>query len=352
MKKPRVTWPARRVQPSLSPAQVEPNGERHAPLSAVDEIFQRHPSNPIITAADLPFEANVVFNPGATIVDGETLLLMRVEDRRGLSQLHVGRSHDGATGWRVEPKPLLGPEPGSVASAWGYEDPRLVHTPELGGWVITCTAFGPGGPCVYLASTSDFVTLDRHSVVMPPEDKNAAVFPHRIDGYWCLLHRPVVMASGSAEIWLSRSEDLESWRSPERVMTCRPGGWWDHARIGIGPPPIETPEGWLLIYHGVRQTMSGALYRVGAALLDLADPVHVRARADHWLLSPTAPYERVGDVPNVVFPCGGVVMDGTLRLYYGAADTCIGLATAKVSDLLDLLLSADPSHGSVADRPS
>ena len=112
MKKPRVTWPARRAQPSQSPPAVdgfEPNGQRPAPLSAVDEIFQRHPANPIITAADLPFEANVVFNPGATLVDGETLLLMRVEDRRGLSQLHVGRSHDGATGWRVEPKPLLGP---------------------------------------------------------------------------------------------------------------------------------------------------------------------------------------------------------------------------------------------------
>ena len=168
------------------------------------------------------------------------------------------------------PSPEAWPAPGATRMrAW-------CTAAELGGWVITCTAFGPGGPCVYLASTSDFVTLDRHSVVMPPEDKNAAVFPHRIDGHWCLLHRPVVMASGSAEIWLSRSEDLESWRSPERVMTCRPGGWWDHARIGIGPPPVETPEGWLLMYHGVRQTMSGALYRVGVALLDLHDPVRLR----------------------------------------------------------------------------
>ena len=203
MKRPRVTWPARRAQDE-SPAVdgFETDGHRPRPVSAADEIFQRHPSNPILTADDLPFEANVVFNPGATVVDGgETLLLMRIEDRRGLSHLHVARSRDGVSGWRVEPKPLLSPEAGSVASAWGYEDPRLVHCPELGGWVITCTAFGPGGPCVYLASTSDFVTLDRHGVVMPPEDKNAAVFPHRIDGYWCLLHRPVVMASGSAEIW-------------------------------------------------------------------------------------------------------------------------------------------------------
>ncbi len=183
----------------------ETDGHRTGPISVAEEIFERHPSNPIITAADLPFEANVVFNPGATLVDGgQSLLLLRVEDRRGLSHLHVARSDDGVSGWRVEERPLLSPEPGSVASVWGYEDPRLVHCAELGGWVITCTAFGPGGPCVYLATTSDFESLDRQSVVMPPEDKNAAVFPHRIDGYWCLLHRPVVMASGSAEIWLSR----------------------------------------------------------------------------------------------------------------------------------------------------
>jgi len=353
MKRPRVTWSPRRRAQEADVVEADGHVDGHVderrdghvprPLSEADEIFVRHPSNPILTAADLPFESNVVFNPGATMLEsGETLMLVRVEDRRGLSQLHVARSVDGVGGWRVETTPLLSPEAGSISSAWGFEDPRLVHCPELGGWVITCTAFGPGGPCVYLAKTTDFVTLDHQAVVMPPEDKNAAVFPHRIDGYWCLLHRPVVMASGSAEIWLSRSEDLESWRSPERVMTCRPGGWWDHARIGIGPPPIETPEGWLLVYHGVRQTMSGAIYRVGVALLDLNDPVRLRARADHWMLSPSAPYERSGDVPNVVFPCGGVVVDDRLRLYYGAADTCIGLATARVSDLLDLLL-ADPS---------
>ena len=218
-----------------------------------------------------------------------------------------------------------------------------MHCAELGGWVITCTAFGPGGPCVYLASTSDFVTLDHQAVVMPPEDKNAAVFPHRIDGYWCL-------AAPSCRHGERIGRDLAVTLRGPRVMAVagasddlRPGGWWDHARIGIGPPPIETPEGWLLIYHGVRQTMSGALYRVGVALLDLTTRAVLAHGADHWLLSPTTDVRAIGDVPNVVFPCGGVVVDGALRLYYGAADTCIGSGNGEGVGLLDLLLSSEPS---------
>jgi predicted GH43/DUF377 family glycosyl hydrolase len=107
----------------------------------------------------------------------------------------------------------------------------------------------------------------------------------------------------------------------------------------MGPPPIETPDGWLVIYHGVRTTMSGSLYRVGLALLDLENPALVRRRSDEWVLSPQAPYERVGDVPNVVFPCGAVVDPGSgdLRLYYGAADTSVGVATANVAQLLEHL---------------
>lgn len=208
---------------------------------------------------------------------------------------------------------------------------------ELGTYVITCTAYGPGGPCVYLAQTRDFVTLDAGEVVLSPEDKNAALFPRRIGGQWLLLHRPVVMARSSADIWISQSDDLSSWRHPERVMACRPTGWWDTSRIGIGPPPIETERGWLLLYHGVRHTVSGAIYRVGAALLDLDDPRVVRGRLSQWLLGPRAPYERVGDVGNVVFPCG-VCIDpgGTMRLYYGAADTVVALATAHLDELLAL----------------
>lgn len=126
-------------------------------------------------------------------------------------------------------------------------------------------------------------------------------------------------------------------------MSCRVGGWWDATRIGIGPPPIETPEGWLVIYHGVKTAVSGPIYRVGAALLDLERPNVVLRRTRSWLLGPEAPYERIGDVPNVVFPCGAVVLDnGEIRLYYGAADTSVCVATSTVATILDVLRDSPP----------
>jgi predicted GH43/DUF377 family glycosyl hydrolase len=299
--------------------------------------FQRYAGNPVLRGDQLPWTANAVFNPAATSMpDGTTLMLVRVENRHGHSALHVARSSDGLTGWTVEREPLLAPDRAELQWEWGFEDARITWLDELGVWVITCTAFGSAGPAVFLATTRDFETIERCDVAMPPEDKNAAVFPRRIGGTWLMLHRPMVMARGAADIWISRSDDLDSWRHPERVMTARPGGWWDSARIGIGPPPIETPHGWLLIYHGVRVTVSGAIYRVGAALLDLENPAQVRARLPQWLLGPTDSYERIGDVGNVVFPCGAVVRDGVIRLYYGAADTCIAVAEMRVDDLLGL----------------
>ena len=126
----------------------------------------------------------------------------------------------------------------------------------------------------------------------------------RVDGEYVLFHRPVTAITSRADIWLSRSADLRSWSSPEPVLAARPGGWWDSARIGIGPPPLETSEGWLVVYHGVRQTVAGALYRAGLALLDLDDPSKVLRRCSEWVLGPTESYELMGDVPGVVFPCG------------------------------------------------
>ena len=121
-------------------------------------------------------------------------------------------------------------------------------------------------------------------------------------------------------------------------MRCRSGALWDASRIGIGPPPIETAEGWLLLYHGVKGTVAGSIYRVGAALLDLDHPQVVLKRSNSWLMSPEAPYERVGDVPNVVFPCG-IIADpgGVLRMYYGAADTSLCLATTTVDEVMAML---------------
>jgi predicted GH43/DUF377 family glycosyl hydrolase len=150
-----------------------------------------------------------------------------------------------------------------------------------------------------------------------------------------------------ADIWLSRSDDLTSWRLPERMILCRERGWWDAARIGIGPPPIETDEGWIQLYHGVRNTTAGSIYRVGAALLDLEQPWIVRSQMSRWLLSPSASYERVGDVGNVVFPCGAIQRPDKreIDLYYGAADTVVCMATISETELLESLLNGTVEAG-------
>lgn len=309
------------------------------------ELFQRHAANPILTADDWPITVNTVFNPGAALVDGTTVILARVEDRRGISTLHVARSADGIGDWVVAPEPLLAPDPDVETEHWGFEDPRIVWAEELGAWVVTCTAYGRAGPAVYLATTTDFDSVERVGIIREPEDKNAAILSERIDGKWVLFHRPRTTFGDSRwAIVLSRSDDLRSWSTPEPVMQPRHGAWWDSLRIGIGPPPLRTEHGWLMIYHGVKQTVAGSQHRVGLALTALDDPGRVLHRAEEWVLSPTARYERVGDIPNVVFPCGLVhdARSGELRLYYGAADTTICLATARLDEVLATVLASPP----------
>jgi predicted GH43/DUF377 family glycosyl hydrolase len=311
--------------------------------SDVRELFTRHPSNPLLTADDWPTPVNVVFNPAAAEVDGETVLLARVEALTGISHLTVARSSNGVDGWRIASEPLLAPANGVESERWGFEDARAVWIDELGRYAITCTAYGPAGPAVYLATTKDFLTVERRGIVINPEDKNAALLPERVGGKWILFHRPTT-AFGVAHpgIALSRSPDLVSWSRPEMVLEPRDGAWWDSLRIGIGPPLLKTEHGWLLIYHGVKETVGGAIYRIGLALLDLEEPTRVLRRAPEWVFAPQAPYERQGDVGNAVFPCG-VLHDrasGELRLYYGAADTSICLATARLDELLDAVLGA------------
>ena len=304
-------------------------------------MFHRSPGNPLLSPSRWPYPINAVMNAGATTVDGQTVLVCRVEDRRGISHLTVARSRDGVSNWVVDDTPLLSPDARHPEEEWGVEDPRVTRVDELDAWVIVYTAFGPGGPGISLATTQDFRSVERLGLVRVPEDKNGALLPRRVGSDYVLFHRPVTVIGARADVWLSRSTDLRSWSSPEPVLGARPGGWWDSARIGMGPPPLETPEGWLVVYHGVRQTVAGALYRAGLALLDLDDPSRVLRRSDEWVLGPTETYEITGDVPGVVFPCGLVHDTGTdeLRLYYGAADTCIGLATAALPEVLDYLLT-------------
>jgi predicted GH43/DUF377 family glycosyl hydrolase len=304
------------------------------------ELFSRHPDNPILSAKDWPYPANSVFNAAAAIVDGKTLLLVRVEDFRGISHLTAARSSDGVGNWDIDPAPTLKPEPENrPEEIWGIEDPRVTWLEELQQWAVAYTAFSRGGPLVCLATTKDFRSFTRLGPVMPPEDKDAALFPVRFGGRWAMLHRPVANLPGiSADIWISFSPDLKHWGDHQEVIRAREGGWWDANKIGLSAPPMETPQGWLVLYHGVRTTASGSIYRLGLALLDLQEPRRVIRRSQEWIFGPKAQYEREGDVDDVVFPCGWVTKDGIVFMYYGAADSCIALATAKLSELVGFLL--------------
>ncbi len=304
------------------------------------QLFHRHKLNPILTADDWPYPIHSVFNPGATLLpDGTTLLLCRVEDRRGHSHLSVARSANGVDGWQVDPQPTMPADPEHFPEElWGIEDPRITYIPELKKYAIVYTAFSSSGPGVALALTEDFHTFERYGMIMPPEDKDAALFPHRIGGNWAMIHRPVVSAQ-DANMWMSYSPDLRHWGSHKLMLKARQGAWWDANKIGLSPPPLETSQGWLVIYHGVRQTAAGAIYRLGLALFDLHTPEHCLKRGDEWVFGPQEPYELFGDVGNVVFPCGyTVAADGdTLNIYYGAADMSIGLATGSIRAILEWL---------------
>lgn len=300
------------------------------------ELFRRYRGNPILTPANWPYPVNAVFNPGAVEKAGETLLLVRVEDLQGFSHLTLARSRDGLTRWRISPTPTLTPDPQHAEERWGIEDPRIVWLEDCQQYAVTYVSFSRGGPVVSLALTTDFRRFTRLGPLLPPEDKDASLLPRRIKGRYVLIHRPIIR--GEAHIWIATSPDLRFWGEHRILVPVRPG-WWDCHRVGLGPPPIETPEGWLLIYHGVRLTTSGSLYRVGMALLDLDEPWRVICRCREWVLAPTQPYEWTGNVPGVVFPTGAVVNRKTrmLHLYYGAADTVVGVALADMDDVLTYL---------------
>jgi len=305
----------------------------------VSELIHRNKLNPILTAENWPYRINSVFNPGATLLaDGTTLLLCRVEDRRGLSHLCAARSANGIDSWQIDSQPTLIADPEHFPEeAWGIEDPRITYMAELSQYAVVYTAYGHDGPGVALALTKDFIHFERYGVVMQPEDKDASLLPRRINGHWALIHRPASVTS--ANMWISYSEDLRNWGNHRMMLEARLGGWWDANKIGLSAPPVETSLGWLVLYHGVKLNSAGAIYRLGLALFDLNAPDHCLKRGDEWVFGPAEPYEQHGDVDNVVFPCGYTLAADrdTIHLYYGAADTSIAMATASVKGLLEWL---------------
>ncbi|GIV60506.1 MAG: glycosidase [Rhodothermaceae bacterium] len=329
-------------------------------------LFTRTPDPILRPQPRLPWASGAVFNPG-TWYDGRTVHLLFRAIPRGyrritipaprpgettvgydnyVSSIGYATSRDGCA-FALHPEPLIVPD--TPEDRFGVEDPRITFLEDR--YFITYTAlsqpaFGPrDGVRIGLASTTDFRTVEKHGVIGPPvTDKDAVLFPRRIGGRIAMLHRIV------PDIQLVWFDDLDQLLHPPATLwerhlasldehvVLRPRPGWEEKKVGAGPPPIETDEGWLLIYHGVDRHH---VYRTGLALLDLDDPRRVRARTPWPVLEPETPFERHGDIDNVVFPQGTAVIDGTLHLYYGAADRVVGHASAPLADLLDALLTPE-----------
>lgn len=296
------------------------------------DVVWRYSGNPILTRDDIE-DANSVFNSSVVPFKGEFRGIFRCDKTDMLPLLHKGKSKDGIH-WEIEDEPFkFANEIEGVPYPYGY-DPRIC---EIEGryYIIWCTGMKNWDPTIGLAYTDDFETIYRIENPFLPYNRNGALFPRKINGNYVLLSRPMAPAhSDIGNIYLSQSPDLKYWGQHRLVMETK--GGWQSVKIGSGPTPIETDEGWLLIYHGVKETCNGLTYYAGSAILDRDDPSKVLYRSKKYILSPREIYEQVGDVQNVVFPCTAMCDKdtGRIALYYGAADTVVGLAFTTVDDLV------------------
>ena len=314
--------------------------------------MQRSPANPILTRKNIPdvppevVDVSSVFNPGAIRIGDRYLLLLRVQTRGRATVLMVAESADGARfDVRREVVEIKGME---VVGETVYHvyDPRLTRIDRT--VYVVFAADTDHGCRLGVARTDDFARFDLVGFGGAEDTRNGVLFPERRSGRFLRLERPnrVPLAGGvttGAEIILSESDDLVAWRSVGPVMAGRLH-YWDEL-IGSGPPPVKTRAGWLHVYHGIATHFAAAnIYQAGVVLLDLADPQRVVARGRNNILEPREPYELVGQVPNVIFPSGMIVEDyddegfaepeSLVRVYYGAADTVVALATTTIAELL------------------
>ncbi|MHC4944881.1 MAG: glycoside hydrolase family 130 protein [Planctomycetota bacterium] len=303
----------------------------------IHDLVKRWGGNPILTAEDMPFQCTALHNAGAVRFEDEHILLLRVEDMAGRSFFILARSENGFQ-FVVDEIPAMVPcdeEPFASNEVLGIQDARITRIEDT--YYITYTALAPHGSRLAVARTEDFKKFDRIGFVTEPENRSGTLLPRKVDGRFALLQRPLVGDTGN--LWISFSKDLKYWGDAQVMMTTR-SGFWDCNRIGVGCPPIETEEGWLLIYYGEKFNSSGHIYRLGAALLDLEDPTQVIGRSDIPILSPREYYERVGDVDNMVFATGAIMNDhiGNLMIYYGAATNSICMGWAKMEQLIERCL--------------
>ena len=306
------------------------------PWLVEQDVLLRHPDNPVITAADIPFTCNTVFNGSAVKLHGTYHILVRVEGQHGYSVFALGHGEDGYS-FELESLPVMTPASEGFMQKYetaGVEVPRI--TVLEGDVYVTYTAFSGYGPVMALARTEDLTSFERLGVISEPGTKDGILFPRRINGSYARLDRPV--GNDVGRIWISFSDELLHWGRSRVLVSPRPG-YWDSYRVGGSTTPIETDEGWLEIYHGIKMTGAGPIYRAGVVVLDLENPTVVRGRSPIPVLAPRTDYERIGDINNVVYPSAAIQeADGELKVYYGAADTCICVATTTVEELLSVAL--------------
>jgi beta-1,4-mannooligosaccharide/beta-1,4-mannosyl-N-acetylglucosamine phosphorylase len=320
-----------------SPATIVGQALPHIPWedrpAGSSDVVWRSERNPIIPR-DLVPGANSIFN-SAVVPFGDAFAgVFRIDNRVRQMRLHAGRSSDGVN-WQIEAEPIrfVTDVPALQASQYGY-DPRVCWLEDR-YYVTWCNGYH--GPTIGVGYTHDFETFYQLENAFLPYNRNGVLFPRKIGGKYAMLSRPSDTGhTPFGDMFYSESPDLCHWGCHRHVLAPK-GLSWQSTKVGAGPTPIETGEGWLAIYHGVLTSCNGFVYSMGAALLDLDEPWKVIYRSAPYLLAPWTTYECVGDTPNVVFPCAALVdaPSGRIAIYYGAADTVTCLAYAQVDELLD-----------------
>lgn len=296
-------------------------------------LMWRYTENPIIPRDAIP-SSNSVFN-SAVIPFAEGFAgVFRCDNKAVQMNIFAGFSKD-AINWTINHDPIDFKEGNTTMIESDYKyDPRVVWIEDR-YWITWCNGYH--GPTIGIGYTFDFKEFFQCENAFLPFNRNGVLFPEKINGKFAMLSRPSDNGhTPFGDIYLSYSPDMKYWGEHRSVMKVAPfeESGWQSTKIGAGPIPIKTEEGWLMFYHGVINTCNGFRYAMGAALLDLKDPSKVLYRSKEYLLTPSALYETTGDVPNVIFPCAALTEGNKVAVYYGAADTVVGLAFGYIDEII------------------
>ena len=301
-----------------------------------DEVLWRYNKNPIIDRYAIP-TSNSIFNSAVVPFEGGFAGVFRCDNKAVQMNIFAGFSKNGID-WDIDHEPIdfVAGNTQMIESDYKY-DPRVTFIEDR-YWITWCNGYH--GPTIGIGYTFDFKKFYQCENAFLPFNRNGVLFPQKINGKYAMLSRPSDNGhTPFGDIYISFSPDMKYWGEHRCVMKVTPfvNSAWQSTKIGAGPVPILTNDGWLLFYHGVISTCNGFRYSIGAAILDENNPEIVKFRTQPYLLAPAELYELTGDVPNVIFPCASLhsLEEDKLALYYGAADTVTGLAFGRLSEIVE-----------------